>query len=225
MLELDGVCLTPEDVFKTSGHVDKFQDLMVKDQVNGNCLRADHLLGEWLKKLIAKTTDEKLKDEYEEVKAVIDDYNQEELAQMLVKYDVKSPDGNAVSKPFPFNLMFEVSIGPTGTHKGYLRPETAQNIFVNFKRLLDYNGGKLPFAAAQIGLAFRNEIAPRAGLLRVREFQMAEIEHFVKEDEKDHPKFATVKHLKLNLFPRKQQKKNKKSHINHVRRGGEYESN
>eukprot|EP01089_Gocevia_fonbrunei_P015541 TRINITY_DN4567_c0_g1_i5.p1 TRINITY_DN4567_c0_g1~~TRINITY_DN4567_c0_g1_i5.p1 ORF type:complete len:451 (-),score=130.07 TRINITY_DN4567_c0_g1_i5:32-1384(-) len=89
--------------------------------------------------------------------------------------------------------------------KGYLRPETAQSIFVNFKRLLECNGGKLPFAAAQIDLAFRNEIAPRSGLLRVREFQMAEIEHFVKEDDKSHPKFKEVSHLKLNLFPRDQQ--------------------
>ena len=70
-----------------------------------------------------------------------------------------------------------------GLKKGYPRPETAQCIFVNFKRLLEYNGGKLPFAAAQIGLVFRNEITPRAGILRIREFQMAEIEHFVKADE------------------------------------------
>ena len=59
---------------------------------------------------------------------------------------------------------------------GYLRPETAQGIFVNFSRLLEQNGGKLPFAGAQIGTAFRNEIAPRSGLLRVREFTLAEIE-------------------------------------------------
>ena len=94
---------------------------------------------------------------------------------------------------------------------------------MNFKRLLDYNGGKIPFAAAQIGGAFRNEIAPRSGVLRVRymiirrlliiiinilscrEFQMAEIEHFVKADAKQHPKFAAIKDLRLNLFPRRHQ--------------------
>jgi len=83
--------------------------------------------------------------------------------------------------------MFDTQIGPTGKFKGYitflkskirflrsnpttrfLRPETAQGMFVNFKRLLEFNGGRLPFAAAQIGPAFRNEISPRAGLLRVR---------------------------------------------------------
>ncbi|MPC33173.1 Glycine--tRNA ligase [Portunus trituberculatus] len=77
-----------------------------------------------------------------------------------------------------------------GNLKGFLRPETAQGIFVNFKRLLEYNQGKLPFACAQVGNAYRNEISPRSGLLRVREFTMAEIEHFCDPDDKSHPKFA-----------------------------------
>ena len=74
--------------------------------------------------------------------------------------------------------MFPTQIGPSGTVKGFLRPETAQGIFVNFRDLLYYNGVSFA-AAAQIGQSFRNEIAPRAGLLRVREFTQAEIEHFV----------------------------------------------
>jgi len=76
---------------------------------------------------------------------------------------------------------------------------------VNFKRLLDYNGGKLPFAAAQIGNSYRNEIAPRSGLLRVREFTMAEIEHFVNPAEKNTPKFASVVDLPMNLLSAKAQ--------------------
>ena len=88
---------------------------------------------------------------------------------MLAKYDVKSPDtGNKLTAPYPFNLMFVTQIGPSGKATGYLRPETAQGIFVNFRNLLEFNNGRMPFAAAQIGPAFRNEIAPRAGLLRVR---------------------------------------------------------
>lgn len=83
----------------------------------------------------------------------------------------------------------------------FLRPETAQGIFVNFKRLLEFNNGKLPFAAAQIGKAFRNEISPRSGLLRVREFEMAEIEHFVDPAEKSNfHKFSNVSDLKVNLY-------------------------
>ena len=73
---------------------------------------------------------------------------------------------------------------------------------MNFRRLLDYNNGRVPFAAAQIGLGFRNEIAPKNGLLRVREFTMAEIEHFVKPDEKQHPKFQNVANVEMRLFDR-----------------------
>ena len=84
--------------------------------------------------------------------------------------------------------------------KGFLRPETAQGIFVNFKRLLEFNQGKLPFAAAQIGCAFRNEISPRSGLIRVREFTMAEIEHFCDPFDKSHPKFEEVKSTEVLLY-------------------------
>ena len=121
---------------------------------------------------------------------------------MLNKYNVKSPSNkdNDLTAPFPFNLMFKTLIGPEGNSVGYLRPETAQGLFVNFRRLLDYNQSRMPFAAAQIGLGFRNEIAPRNGLLRVREFCMAEIEHFVNPKDKSHPKFAKVASRVLTLF-------------------------
>ncbi|KAK2973835.1 hypothetical protein RJ640_011763 [Escallonia rubra] len=86
-----------------------------------------------------------------------------------------------------------------------MRPETAQGIFVNFKDLHYYNGSKLPFAAAQIGQAFRNEISPRQGLLRVREFTLAEIEHFVDPEDKSHPKYSEVANLDFLMFPREEQ--------------------
>ena len=82
-----------------------------------------------------------------------------------------------------------------------MRPETAQGIFVNFKRLLEFNNGKLPFAGAQIGKAFRNEISPRSGLLRVREFEMAEIEHFVNPEKRQKfAKFDNVADLTITLY-------------------------
>ncbi|KAG7272474.1 hypothetical protein CRUP_009026 [Coryphaenoides rupestris] len=121
ILEIDCTMLTPEPVLKTSGHVDKFADYMVKDAKTGECFRADHLL-----------------------------------------------KGNDLTPPTSFNLMFQTSIGPAGNMPGYLRPETAQGMFLNFKRLLEFNQGKLPFGAAQIGNSFRNEISPRSGLIRVR---------------------------------------------------------
>src|ERR1700733_3480261 len=85
----------------------------------------------------------------------------------------------------------------------YLRPETTQGHFLNFSRLLDFNNGRVPFASAQIGKSFRNEISPRAGLLRVREFLMAEIEHYVDpEGGKRHARFDEVKDVELVLLNR-----------------------
>jgi glycyl-tRNA synthetase len=206
MLEIDCTCLTPEIVLETSGHVAKFQDYMVRDEVTKECYRADHLLKDRLDALLELEKDPKKREEYLACKGNIDNFDQAELGAKIKHYECKAPETkNEVSAPFPFNLMFPTPIGPTGMLKGYLRPETAQGIIVNFSKFLDYNGGKLPFAAAQIGLAFRNEISPRAGLLRVREFTMAEIEHFVRGDRKQHPKFASVANLKLYFFPREAQ--------------------
>lgn len=99
--------------------------------------------------------------------------------------------------------MFKTTVGPSSASPGYLRPETAQGQFLNFKKLLDYNQNSMPFASASIGKSFRNEISPRSGLLRVREFLMAEIEHFVDpEGEKKHPKFDLVKDLQLSFLDR-----------------------
>merc|ERR1719244_1178330 len=120
---------------------------------------------------------------------------------IVKEYGMKSPvTGNELSEPIEFNLMFQTHIGPSGTVKGFLRPETAQGIFVNFKRLLEFNQGKLPFAAAQIGNSFRNEISPRSGLIRVREFTMAEIEHFCDPSDKSHPKFSKVADTMMTLY-------------------------
>jgi len=84
----------------------------------------------------------------------------------------------------------------------YLRPETAQGHFLNFSRLLEFNNGRVPFASAQIGRSFRNEISPRAGLLRVREFTMAEIEHFVDPEDKKHERFHEVRDVVLDVLDR-----------------------
>ncbi|KAK1884660.1 Glycine--tRNA ligase [Dissostichus eleginoides] len=207
ILEIDCTMLTPETVLKTSGHVDKFADYMVKDVKNGECFRADHLLKAHLQKLMSdKKCSAEKKAEMEEVTTQMDNYTQQELTDFFVKYNVKSPiTGNDLTAPTLFNLMFQTSIGPGGNMTGYLRPETAQGIFLNFKRLLEFNQGKLPFAAAQIGNSFRNEISPRSGLIRVREFTMAEIEHFVDPNEKIHPKFSNVADLDLTLYSSKAQ--------------------
>ncbi|CRH03938.1 glycine--tRNA ligase, putative [Plasmodium relictum] len=255
MLEISSTCVTPYNVLKTSGHVDRFTDLMVRDSVTKDCYRADKYLSEFLnnkieelKKKVQEQNEvqnkkekknlgneesnviyekEEIVKEIEDIELIIrklDGMNPEEIKEVIKKYDIKSPAKNNLSDPFPFNLMFQTKIGPKDEIESnvnekkknnekdmnlssiaYLRPETAQGIFVNFRKLLEYNGGKMPFAGAQIGLGFRNEISPRNGLLRVREFQMAEIEYFVNPNKKFHEKYYLFKHLMLPLFPRDNQ--------------------
>ncbi|MCJ1304843.1 Glycine--tRNA ligase 1, mitochondrial [Hypocenomyce scalaris] len=233
MLEVDCTSLTPHEVFKTSGHVDKFADWMCKDPKSGEILRADHLVEEVLesrlkgdkeargqkveideekeakkKKKVKDTKAIKLDDsvvqQYEEILAKIDNYDGEELGQLITKYNIKNPStGGDLLPPVAFNLMFQTSIGPSSNLAGYLRPETAQGQFLNFQKLLEFNQQAMPFASASIGKSFRNEISPRAGLLRVREFLMAEIEHFVDpEGGKKHPRFNEVKDIELVLLNR-----------------------
>ncbi|XP_042003325.1 glycine--tRNA ligase, mitochondrial 1-like [Salvia splendens] len=208
MLEVDCPCVTPGIVLEASGHVDKFTDLMVKDEKTGACHRADHLLKDFCKDKLEKDHELSIEKaaELRHILAVLDDFSAEELCAKIKEYSITAPDTkNALSNPYPFNLMFQTSIGPSGSSSGYMRPETAQGIFVNFKDLYYYNGNKLPFAAAQIGQAFRNEISPRQGLLRVREFTLAEIEHFVDPKHKSFPKFSEVSDLELFIFPREDQ--------------------
>ncbi|KAK3283948.1 hypothetical protein CYMTET_8376 [Cymbomonas tetramitiformis] len=206
MLPIECPAVTPHCVLKASGHVDRFLDMMVHDMETKAFFRADHLLGDFLEKLIAAEKDAAKKHELELVLARLDEYKQEELGALIKQFDIKAPEtGNALSEPYPFNLMFQTQIGPAGNSIGFMRPETAQGIFVNFKELLYYNGNKLPFAAAQIGQSYRNEIAPRAGLLRVREFTQFEIEHFVDPEDKSHKKFKRVADIAFNLYPREEQ--------------------
>lgn len=235
MLEVDCTVLTPHEVFKTSGHVDKFADWMCKDPKNGEILRADHFVEAILearlkgdKEARGQTVEEKEADpkkkkkkvkseavklddavvkEYEEVLAQIDNYDGDQLGQLIKKYELKNPEtGVEPSPPVPFNLMFQTAIGPSGQLAGFLRPETAQGQFTNFAKLLEFNMGNMPFASASIGKSYRNEISPRAGLLRVREFLMAEIEHFVDpEGGKKHDRFPEVENIELTLLDKETQ--------------------
>lgn len=212
MQQIQTSSLTPEVVLKASGHCDNFEDKMVKDVITGDCYRADHLLENIIDELLKNINiTQEEKNILSTDRARADDFSLEELAEKLKLYNVVAPDTkNQISDPFLFNLMFATQIGATGKFKGYLRPETAQGTFVNFSRLLEYNGGKLPFATAQIGTVYRNEIAPRSGLLRVREFVQAEIEHFVNPNNKFHNKFHTIKHIILPLYPKQSQLSNQK---------------
>ncbi len=164
---VDAAILMNQNVWKASGHVGGFSDPLVEDLKTKKRFRADHLLEE----------------------QGIDPKGMT-LAQMdaLIKEKkLKSPDGNALGEVRQFNMMFKTHVGAIQDDSSisYLRPETAQGMFVNFKNILDTFHPKLPFGLAQIGKAFRNEIAPRDFIFRLRELEQMEIEYFVDpRDEK-----------------------------------------
>jgi len=164
---VDAAILMNQNVWKASGHVGGFSDPLVEDLKTKKRFRADHLLEE----------------------QGIDPKGMT-LAQMdaLIKEKkLKSPDGNALGEVRQFNMMFKTHVGAIQDDASisYLRPETAQGMFVNFKNILDTFHPKLPFGLAQIGKAFRNEIAPRDFIFRLRELEQMEIEYFVDpRDEK-----------------------------------------
>lgn len=165
MYGLDASILMNAKVWEASGHVAGFFDPLVEDTETGERFRADHLL--------------------KDAGVDADGMSLVELDAAIAAHDIKSPKGNSLSPARQFNMMFESRIGATAGPDGtvYLRPETAQGIFVNFKNVVDTMSPKIPFGIAQIGKAFRNEIAPREFLFRVREFEQMEIEYFVREEE------------------------------------------
>eukprot|EP00049_Salpingoeca_infusionum_P017633 m.353800 g.353800 ORF g.353800 m.353800 type:complete len:667 (-) comp16836_c0_seq1:181-2181(-) len=206
MLEVSCPSLTPSKVLEASGHVERFADIMVRDAVTGDCHRADHLLEDIMAAKAKEAKTEAERKELELIGHMADTYSIEELKELFARFEIKSPfTGNDLLDPIEFNMMFKTDIGPTGDNPAFLRPETAQGIFLAFKRLYEFNNFRLPFAGAQIGTAYRNEISPRAGLLRVREFPLAEIEHFLDPEDKSNPKFATVRDIEVPLFSGKLQ--------------------
>jgi glycyl-tRNA synthetase len=180
--EIQCPTVAPEPVFKASGHLDAFSDIYVECSKCGETYRADHL---------AKGLHDN--------PATLDEH---ELGRLLRENDVKCEVCKGdLSSPRRFNLMFKTSIGAGKGKPAYMRPETAQGMFVNFSQIYRFGREKLPVGAVQIGRAYRNEISPRQGLVRLREFNMMEAELFVHPDNKSWPRFDVVKGIPLPLVP------------------------
>ena len=161
MYGVDAAILMNQKVWQASGHVDTFVDPLCEDMVNHRRYRTDHIL----------------KDNGVDV----DGMTMEQMDAVIAEKGIKSPDGNLLSKSRTFNMMFKTHVGATESEDSisYLRPETAQGIFTNFKNVVDSFYPNLPFGIAQQGKAFRNEIAPRDFVFRSREFEQMEIEYFI----------------------------------------------
>ncbi|MEK6934798.1 MAG: glycine--tRNA ligase [Nanoarchaeota archaeon] len=194
---IDGAVISSPKVWKASGHVDSFADIMVEC---GNCherYRGDQLIEDNLK-----------------IRA--DGFSDKKINSLIKEHKLKC---GVCSKPLKdnassFNLMFETFIGPikNDESKTYLRPETAQLIFTNFKLTHENARLRLPFGIAQIGRSFRNEISPRNFLFRCREFEQMEIEYFVHPDKREECDFIKdVLNHQIIVYSEEMQKKNTKA--------------
>ena len=184
--EVENSVIVPAKVFEASGHVEHFKEPMVECKNCKRKFRADHLLQEFAG--MSDTETEKL--------------TLDELDRQLRINKVKCPEcGGAFDKPQYFMTMFKTTIGPYAEAVGYGRPEAAQGIFVEFKRLYDFAREKLPFGVAQIGRALRNEISPRQGPIRLREFTIIDIEFFFDPEEPNCYLLDEVENETLRLIP------------------------
>jgi glycyl-tRNA synthetase len=168
MVGLDTQILQHPQTWVASGHVGAFNDPLVEDIKTHKRYRADHLIEAWI-----ETHPELSSTQVEDMKI-------EEMAEFIKTHQVMSPDKNPVTEPKAFNLLFETSIGTVAGEKSvvYLRGETAQGIFTNFKQILDSTRVQLPFGIGNIGKSFRNEITTGQFIFRTFEFEQAEIEYF-----------------------------------------------
>jgi glycyl-tRNA synthetase len=181
--EIECPTIAQESVFIASGHVKGFSDKMCQCPQCREFLRADHVAeaGNISNPSIMKN---------EDLAAAITSCKCPVCDEVLGTVEV-----------FNFNLMFSTTIGPGSQRTGYLRPETAQGMFVDFSRLLRFYRDKLPFGAVQIGKSYRNEISPRQGMIRLREFTQAEAEIFVHPNEKNHhPSFSRYADYRMPLL-------------------------
>ena len=196
--EIEAPTVMPEAVFEASGHLEGFDDMLVECPECGESHRADHL--------VEDATD------VEDAEALPG----EEVAELIADNGIACPACGTELAGQPveaFNLMFATDIGPGDAQPGYLRPETAQGIFVEFPRLKEYARGNLPFGITQIGPAYRNEISPRGGLLRLREFTQAELEQFI-DPEEDEPPLDRVRDVEVRLYPATEQEAEDGDYLN-----------
>ena len=161
MFGVDAAIIMNPKVWQASGHAATFADPLVEDLKTGERYRADHLL----------------KDAGIEAEGL----SNEKITEIIREKGLKSPKGNDLSDVRSFNMMFQTNVGAVVNENSvaYLRPETAQGIFTNYKNVVDSFYPSLPFGLAQQGKAFRNEISPRDFVFRSREFEQMEIEYFV----------------------------------------------
>jgi glycyl-tRNA synthetase len=194
--EIETSIVQPEKVFEASGHLDSFIDPITQCKKCNSIFRADELI-------------------QEKTKEFVEGKKPEELTKIIRENDINCPKCKGeLTNVKIFNLMLKTFLSPTEEEIAYLRPETAQGIFTDFKRILVATRAKLPFGVAQIGTSFRNEISPRQFIIRLRAFNQMEIEWFIDPKEiNKNPKFKEAEDIKLRILTREAQKENKKETV------------
>jgi glycyl-tRNA synthetase len=186
--EIEAPTIGVEGIYQASGHLSGFSDPLTGCKECKEVYRADHLI--------------------KHIIEVPDALSNEEIYKTIQENEIGCPEcGGALTEVYEFNLMFKTMIGPGNKMTGYMRPETAQGMFINFPRLLRYFRDSLPFAAVQIGKSYRNEISPRQGVIRLREFTQAEAEIFIDPRDKTHPRFGEIKDIRMKFYSQAAQEK------------------
>ena len=183
IVEISCPTVTPYSVLEASGHVGEFSDFMTVCGACEEASRADTLL--------------------EPYHPNPDSLTKSELQNLLNQSQPPCPACQAVdwSEVTAQNLMFNTTIGAgTSGRPGFLRPETAQGMFTSFPALYRHNRERLPFGAIQVGKGYRNEISPRQGMIRLREFNMAELEYFINPHEEAKHDFSPWSEHKITLL-------------------------
>ncbi len=182
---VDAAIFMHPKVWEASGHVGGFNDPMIDDKQSKKRYRADMLIEQY----IAKLEKDGKQDEADKIQEQLDTTGTrksltEDLYDIIMENEIRSPDSGAFdwTEVRQFNLMFKTQFGSTSTEEDgvYLRPETAQGIFVNYKNVLDTARVQVPFGIAQTGKAFRNEVVARQFIFRMREFEQMEMQYFVE---------------------------------------------
>ncbi len=185
---LDAAILMHPTVWKASGHVDAFSDPLIDDRASKMRYRADQLIEGHVEKLRRKGKDDEAERVHDRLVAALNaDDPAGALHAVIMDEEIRSPDSGAFdwTNVRQFNLMFETYVGAAADSesKVYLRPETAQGIFVQYQSVQETARLQVPFGIAQIGKAFRNEIVARQFIFRMREFEQMEMQYFVKPGE------------------------------------------
>src|SRR5213594_478515 len=194
-VEVSTPIITPYKLLEASGHVENFKDPITECTQCHRRFRADHLVKE-------------------QTGTETEGLSLEQLGELMRSKGVKCPEcGGVLGAPQYFMTMFKTSVGPFGEDPAYGRPEAAQGIFVNFRRISEVMRERFPLGVAQVGTVLRNEISPRQGPIRLREFTIMDFELFFDPEKPECPYIDEVKEDKLQIITEETRKKGKEHSV------------